>query len=322
VPGKFSELILEFAEPLLDQGARSDPQVLRAVLVVAVLCWNAGALEIAGDPNYRDIVATLLAMVPVEDRALLEQLIATRKTRYRAIPFLLDVEVTENPQQHARVEARAYLTQRPSASSTRPKNGGWSSTPLAPSAPGGMTPFDTVFRDVASEETRSWMVVDERSLPRGSYLLRELYCTELDCDCRRVLVQVHHVETRTIAATINYAFEPPSDPRFPDERQLELDPLNPQGPHARELLEMFTETVSTDRAYHDRLVRHYTMWKRAVDDEAHPAHAKVRSTTHDDPKHAAAFPRQELSQRHGMKVPVNAPCPCGSGRKYKKCCRA
>jgi hypothetical protein len=47
-------------------------------------------------------------------------------------------------------------------------------------------------------------------------VLRELYRTELDCDCRRVLVQVQHVESRTIAATVNYAFELPSDPRFTD----------------------------------------------------------------------------------------------------------
>jgi len=84
---------------------------------------------------------------------------------------------------------------------------------------------------------------------------------------------------------------------------------------------MFLETVTTDRAYYERLVRHYAMWKRVVDDEAHSSHAKVRGATHSDPQHVAAFPRQELSQRHGAKVPVNAPCPCGSGRKYKKCCR-
>jgi hypothetical protein len=136
-----------------------------------------------------------------------------------------------------------------------------------------------------------------------------------------VLVQVTHAESGTLAATINYAFEPPSDPRFADERQCELDRLHPQAPHAHELMAMFLETVTTDSAYRERLVRHYAMWKRVVDDEAHPSHEKVRGGTHGDPQHVAAFPRQELSQRYGAKVPVNAPCPCGSGRKYKKCCR-
>jgi hypothetical protein len=80
--------------------------------------------------------------------------------------------------------------------------------------PGGMQAFDTVFGELATKESRAWIVRDERNLPPGTYVLRELYCTELDCDCRRVLVQVTHPESHTLAATINYAFESPVDPRF------------------------------------------------------------------------------------------------------------
>jgi len=34
----------------------------------------------------------------------------------------------------------------------------------------------------------------------------------------------------------------------------------------------------------------------------------------------AAAPRQEQVRREGAKVGRNDPCPCGSGKKYKKCC--
>ena len=38
--------------------------------------------------------------------------------------------------------------------------------------------------------------------------------------------------------------------------------------------------------------------------------------------HAATAPVPETDRRIGKKVGRNAPCPCGSGKKYKKCCGA
>jgi SEC-C motif-containing protein len=31
-------------------------------------------------------------------------------------------------------------------------------------------------------------------------------------------------------------------------------------------------------------------------------------------------PKYEQVKRQGAKIGRNAPCPCGSGKKYKKCC--
>jgi hypothetical protein len=69
--------------------------------------------------------------------------------------------------------------------------------------------------------------------------------------------------------------------------------------------------------YHDRLVRHYAMWKTIVDDPSHPAQEKIRAVR-DDPDVSSPEP----VRRSGPKVGPNDPCPCGSGRKCKKCCRA
>jgi hypothetical protein len=183
-----------------------------------------------------------------------------------------------------------------------------------------MMPFDTVFPAIAENEVRVFHVHDHGELPRGAYLLREFYCNEPACDCRRVLLQVYWAEGKRVAATINYAFEP-SKPPFDDEPQISLDLLNPQSDVSEVLFDMFEEMITTDRAYHDRLVRHYEMWKRVVDDPTHPDHGKVRSEAHDDPSFRPAFPRSEPVRREQPKAGPNDPCPCGSGKKYKRCCR-
>jgi len=174
-----------------------------------------------------------------------------------------------------------------------------------------MMPFDSVFPEIAKDEMRIIHAFHHDKLPPGTYLFRELYCHEPACDCRRVLLQMYWVERRRVVATINYAFEP-SKPPFDDEPQIFLDPLNPQSDVSGVLFDMFKEMITNDRAYRDRLVRHYDLWKDVVDDPKHPAHPKVRTAEHDDPFFRPAFPRQKIGR--------NDPCPCGSGKKYKRCC--
>jgi hypothetical protein len=175
-----------------------------------------------------------------------------------------------------------------------------------------MMPFDTVFDELAKSETRVIHVPDHAELPPGTYALRELYCHEPACDCRRVLLQVCSVEDQRVAASINYSFEPAQSP-LAGEPQIFLDPQNPQSDASEALRDLFETVITSDRAYHDRLVRHYTMWKSVVDKPEHPDHAKVCNHEH----HA----RQEPVRRTAPKIGPNEPCPCGSGKKYKRCCR-
>ena len=87
-----------------------------------------------------------------------------------------------------------------------------------------MAPFDQLFPDLARSESRSITVVKYDGLLPGPYLLRETYCVEPGCDCRRVLLQIWNGEPPRQVATLNYAFEPPMPP-FEDEGQLFIDPL-------------------------------------------------------------------------------------------------
>lgn len=184
-----------------------------------------------------------------------------------------------------------------------------------------MMPFDAVFPDIARHEERVLHTLGDPDLPSGTYRLCECYCHEPACDCRRVLLQVVRAADGRQVATINYSFEPPTPP-FEDEGQVFLDPLNPQSEWSETFLGMFEAMIANDQEYLDRLVRHYEMWKQVVDDPLHPDHAKVRTKEHDDPDFRPAFPRAEPFRRQMPKVGANDPCPCGSGQKYKKCCRA
>ncbi len=99
------------------------------------------------------------------------------------------------------------------------------------------------------------------------------------------------------------------------------DPLNPQSEASSGILTLFEQMIGVDVAYRARLIKHYTMWKEVVDDAGHVSHTLVRSAYHDDPSFKAAFSRSEPVRRAESKVGANDPCVCGSGRKYKRCCR-
>jgi hypothetical protein len=179
-----------------------------------------------------------------------------------------------------------------------------------------MLTFHTLFPDEADTGYGTVIPVSRAGLPKRPFCFVESYCVEPECDCRRVMLSVIDSETDEQVATINYGFEPP-EPPFDDEPQWFLDPLNPQSKLSDSFLDLFEYMIEHDRSYHDRLVRHYEMWKRVVDDPAHPDQPTVRLAASGDgiPRHRQ--PLRRIAPRTGP----NDPCPCGSGRKYKRCCR-
>lgn len=181
-----------------------------------------------------------------------------------------------------------------------------------------MMPFDLLFPELAAREVRTFLVQGHSDLPDGTYVLREFYCNEPRCDCRRVLFHIHWIEGKRVVASVNCAFEPP-EPLFEDEGQVFLDQLNPQSELSIVLLELVKAMLPADQDYRARLIRHYEKWKEAVDDKTHPGHAKVRTPEHDDPDFQPVFRKRSPVRRAGPKVGLNARCP-GSARKYKKCC--
>lgn len=184
-----------------------------------------------------------------------------------------------------------------------------------------MMNFDSIFPEVARRESYAIQVVKRGQVPPGHYLFREYYCNDPGCDCRRVLLHVTWAEAKRVVATINYSFEP-TPPPFDDEPQIFLDPINPQSDWSHEFLDIFREEVAVDGPHRDRLLHHYEMWKSVVDDPTHPDHPKVRSQHHGSRGFRPAFPAQAPARRAVPKTGPNALCPCGTGKKYKRCCGA
>jgi len=174
-----------------------------------------------------------------------------------------------------------------------------------------LIPFYVVEPELAFQEMRVLHVLaatDE--LPKGNYGLLEYYCPDPDCDCRRVMLNV--VEERqpgSFLASISYGFDADDELSGPF-----LDYLNPQSPYAEALLYDVERFVLGDPDYVARLERHYHMVKRAASDPRHPAHAKLQKILADDRRD---FP---LPPSRSERVGRNDPCPCGSGKKYKRCC--
>ena len=132
-----------------------------------------------------------------------------------------------------------------------------------------MVPFYSRFGDLAFRETRSATVHGDPAIPDGEYGFVEFYCDDINCDCRRVLINVISATTgNKVWATINYGWENVAYyEKWTRSKELArevvgaaLDPLNTQTEYASALLELFRYALE-DKVYVERLRRHYEIFK-------------------------------------------------------------
>ncbi|MCU0782446.1 MAG: hypothetical protein MUF81_00070 [Verrucomicrobia bacterium] len=134
-----------------------------------------------------------------------------------------------------------------------------------------MSPFIHRFPELGTRETRTITTAGVADLPADDYALLELYCDELDCDCRRVMIEVVARSTGDTLTIINYGWEGLEfykrklglEEYAREVMEASLDPLNPQSRHSPILLNLFRDVVK-DQAYKERLARHYWMFKDAL----------------------------------------------------------
>jgi hypothetical protein len=169
-------------------------------------------------------------------------------------------------------------------------------------------PFQERFPEIAEAETRTIISRNVPDLPDDEYRLIEAYCNEPGCDCRRVFFNVYSWRRQETLAVIAYGWESreyyvkwfgSDDPRITEDLQgPALNAWSRQSELAPALLES-VKRILQDRQYVARIKRHYRMFKSVVDNAE----------------------RGPVRQGSGVaKVGRNAPCPCGSGKKYKQCC--
>lgn len=94
----------------------------------------------------------------------------------------------------------------------------------------------------------------------------------------------------------------------------QLDPLREYQKEGFALFESLMERVREETL--STLFR-IQMLRRAAEEQAPPKKKKTLHMSHGDEDGAAA-----TVKRQGKKIGRNDPCPCGSGKKYKKCCGA
>lgn len=175
-------------------------------------------------------------------------------------------------------------------------------------------PFYEKFPALAEKETRSITAAIGQQSSMDSYALAESYCDELDCDCRRVFFSVMSEKQKKIVAVVAFGWENKNfyakwlgsnDPQTLKELiGPSLNLASAQSRYAPELLKLIDDFVLQDNNYIERLKRHYALFKEEIGKKRRGGEKYVNSN-------AASFP---------PKVGRNMPCPCGSGKKYKKCC--
>lgn len=120
-------------------------------------------------------------------------------------------------------------------------------------------------------------------VPVGAYFLREYYCDDLHCDCRRVILRISPTEKSdpdTISASITYGWERvsyykkwtrnPDPAAWRDMASAQLDPLLEQSEHAEGLLKMFKAVLDRDRTLIALFRRHYKMVRDSLKTGATP----------------------------------------------------
>jgi len=135
-----------------------------------------------------------------------------------------------------------------------------------------LEPFDLICPEVARDEQLSVVVTAQGfGVPLGRYVLREFYCTELGCDCRRVLTQFFRSDNGLqpeLLAAVNFGWEKPRyyrkwsrDPELWREMAgATLESFSPQGPDAESFLALFKNSAA-NLAFVGRFQRHYALVK-------------------------------------------------------------
>jgi hypothetical protein len=123
-----------------------------------------------------------------------------------------------------------------------------------------MRAFDELFPEVARHEGLDVQVRDPQG-QEATFRLREYYCTEPGCACRRVVVMAESTEKRRVVAAIHYSL---ARPRRRGQETPFLDPESPRNELAEALLAAFSRLVREDRGYRDQIRRHLDMCRRAA----------------------------------------------------------
>lgn len=171
------------------------------------------------------------------------------------------------------------------------------------------TSFFEEFPDLIESEFRNIFVLNDgmyKHIPPGNYAFLELFCPEIECDCRKVIINVISSQPAKSWAILNYGWESEkyyqtwfgkNNPLYQPMSGVTFDPPT-NDPLKNEFLAIFSSILRDDQHYAQRIKRHYAMFKQKMCE-----------------KQIARTPCS-IEKKPGR----NEPCSCGSGKKFKHCC--
>ena len=138
--------------------------------------------------------------------------------------------------------------------------------------------FHDYFPDLAERETRVVQVFEPSpfsNLPSGEYALLEMFCTDEDCDCRRVMWTVISDREKRTVAVVAYGWGSArfyqkwfgsNDPDIVREMQGPILNLgSPQASYAPAILNLLKSIVLADKQYLERVKRHYALFRNKIE---------------------------------------------------------
>ena len=142
------------------------------------------------------------------------------------------------------------------------------------------------------------------------------YCVNPDCDCHQVVLQFVPQEPGPDRSRAPHE-RPPA--MYYDYRNREFEEAKASQANQPSLNALLDE-VRRQRTGFDSEVRRRHKWLKALFKRALQKHAAGVGRSQDAAGSGNMPPRSEPTTPPRVKTGRNEQCPCGSGRKYKKCC--
>lgn len=166
-------------------------------------------------------------------------------------------------------------------------------------------PLHEILPDLAKHETQNIIISEGESIPADEYALLEAYCDEENCDCRRVFFHVMSKKTKNKIACITHGWENTafyikwmgSNDLIDTLHGTSLEMQSPPCKFADDLVDLIDEVLKTDLDYLERIKNHYRLFREKIGEQ----HKRK------------PFVLPAKTNRNDL-------CPCGSGKKFKKCC--
>lgn len=172
--------------------------------------------------------------------------------------------------------------------------------------------FQELLPEIAEDETQSITILQNEPgfPPVGQYMFIELFCNEIDCDCRNVMIVIFHVEKKRQIARLRYCWETKSyyEKIHLDFREdvpgvfVDFGDLNSYSEYFADILKemCYGNTHSKNETeYAKRLKRHYLQFREQLKKNQRDADEAAQ---------------QMIPQSYN-------PCTCASGKKFKFCCK-